>query len=86
MATNAACRAMLYVLSYISRMPTGGPQMGTVVVRGPASVPSAGCIDIQYLQLDCFSCGRTRIINLVSNQKGYETFETTVGKLSARRI
>ena len=29
---------------------------------------------------------RTRIINLPKNQKGYDTFETTVGKLSARRI
>ena len=25
-------------------------------------------------------------INLPTNQKGYDTFETTVGKLSARRI
>ena len=40
----------------------------------------------KYLQLDCFFCGRTRIINLHTNQKGYDTFETTVGKLSARRI
>ena len=38
------------------------------------------------LQLDCFSWRRTRIINLVSSQKGYDTFETTVGKLSTRRI
>ena len=38
------------------------------------------------LQLDCRSCGRPRIINLASNQKGYDTFETTVGKLPARRI
>ena len=38
------------------------------------------------VQLDCFSCGRTQIINLPENQKGYETFETTFGKLSARRI
>ena len=27
-----------------------------------------------------------RNINLPTNQKGYDTFETTVGKLSARRI
>ena len=32
------------------------------------------------------SSGRTRIINLPTNQKGYDTFETTVGKLSARKI
>ena len=38
------------------------------------------------VQLDYRSCGRTRIINLATNQKGYGTFETTVGKLSARRI
>ena len=38
------------------------------------------------LHLDCFSWRRTRIINLPANQKGYDTFETTVGKLSARRI
>ena len=38
------------------------------------------------LQLDCQCFGRTRIINLPTNQKGYDTFETTVGKLSARRI
>ena len=38
------------------------------------------------LQLDCRSVRRTRIINLPENQKGYDTFETTVGKLSARRI
>ena len=38
------------------------------------------------LQLDCFSWRRTRIINLPANQKGYDTFETTVGKLSTRRI
>ena len=37
-----------------------------------------------FLQLDCFSWRRTRIINLQTNQKGYDTFETTVGKLSAR--
>ena len=33
----------------LARIPTGGPDMGTIVVCGPASVPSAGCIDIQYL-------------------------------------
>ena len=34
----------------LARIPTGGPQMGTIVVpRGPESVPSTGCIDIQYL-------------------------------------
>ena len=37
-------------------------------------------------QLDCLSATRTRIINLPTNQKGYDTFETTVGKVSARRI
>ena len=37
-------------------------------------------------RLDCRSSGRTRKINLPTNQKGYDTFETTVGKLSARRI
>ena len=39
-----------------------------------------------YIQLDCFSVAHTRIINLPSNQKGYVTSETTVGKLLARRI
>ena len=38
------------------------------------------------VQLDCFSWRRTRIINFSTNQKGYDTFETTVGKLSVRRI
>ena len=38
------------------------------------------------LQLDCWSATRTQIINLPTNQKGYDTFETTAGKLSARRI
>ena len=38
------------------------------------------------LQLDCWSATRTWIINLPTNQKGYDTFEATVGKLSARRI
>ena len=38
------------------------------------------------LQLDCQSARRTRNINFASNQKGYDNSETTVGKLSARRI
>ena len=38
------------------------------------------------LQLDCWSATRTRTINLPTNQKSCDTFETTVGKLSARRI
>ena len=45
-----------------------------------------GAVDDNGVQLDCFSWRRTRIINLVSNQKGYDTFKTTVGKLSTRRI
>ena len=32
------------------------------------------------------SATHRRIINLPTNQKGYDTFETTVGKLSTRRI
>ena len=50
-----ACLARLptHVLPVLSgkvaRIPTRGPQMGTIVVRGPASFPLAGCIDIQYL-------------------------------------
>ena len=39
-----------------------------------------------FVQLDCFSWRRTRIINLPSNQKGYDNSETTVGKLLARII
>ena len=38
------------------------------------------------IQLNCRSARRTRIINLPTNQKGCDTFETTVGKLLARRI
>ena len=38
------------------------------------------------LQLDCRSSARTRKINLLSNQKGYDNSETNVGKLSTRRI
>ena len=44
------------------------------------------CLLANVLQLDCFSWRRTRMINLPMNQNGYDTFETTVGKLSARRI
>ena len=33
------------------------------------------------LQLDCRSAIRTRKINLPANQKGYNNFETTIGKL-----
>ena len=33
------------------------------------------------IQLDCLSVAQTGIINLPTNQKGYGTFETTVGKL-----
>ena len=38
------------------------------------------------LQLDWNSNTSRRKINLPANQKGYDTFETTVGKLSVRRI
>ena len=38
------------------------------------------------IQLDCRSGISTRIINLPTNQKGYDTFKTIVGKLLARRI
>ena len=38
------------------------------------------------IQLDCQSATRTRKNNLPANRKGYDTFETTVGKLSTRRI
>ena len=41
---------------------------------------------IIQIQLDCRSARRTRIINLPTNQTSYDTFETIVGKLSARRI
>ena len=38
------------------------------------------------IQLDCRSATHTQKNNLPTNQKGYDTFETTVGKLSARKI
>ena len=38
------------------------------------------------LQLDCLSVTLPRKINLPANQKGDDNSETTVGKLSARRI
>ena len=38
------------------------------------------------LQLDWTSITSRQKINLPANQKGYDTVETTVGKLSARRI
>ena len=38
------------------------------------------------LQLDCRSVRRTQKINIPTNQKGCDNSETTVGKLSARRI
>ena len=53
--------------------------------RHNVAVP-VGELSLARVQLDCRSSGRTRIINLPTNQKGYNTFETTVGKLSARRI
>ena len=37
------------------------------------------------LQLDCQSAGRTRKINLPTNQKGCDNSETSVEKLSTRR-
>ena len=40
----------------------------------------------QCLQLDCQSARRTQNINLPENQKNYDNSETTVGKLSMRRI
>ena len=39
-----------------------------------------------HLQLDCSSNMNTRKINSRTNQNDYGNFETTVGKLSARRI
>ena len=47
---------------------------------------SARRIHIHLLQLDWASNTSRQRINLPANQKGYDTFETTVGKLSARRI
>ena len=44
------------------------------------------CYILNIIQLDCRSFGRTQIFNLPTSQKGYDTFETTIGKLSARRI
>ena len=42
---------------------------------------------IIYVQLDCRIATRTyKTINLLMNQKGYDTIETTVGQLLARRI
>ena len=38
------------------------------------------------IQLDCLCVTSRQNINLPANQKGYDTFETSVGKLSARRI
>ena len=40
----------------------------------------------RFLQLDCRSATHTRKINLPTNQKGYDTFDTSIGKLLARRI
>ena len=66
-------------------------QHGVQIVRNLCSVCSknikvSSFTSCLWVQLDCRSSGRTRIINLPTNQKGYDTFETTVGKLSARRI
>ena len=41
---------------------------------------------VLFIQLDCRSGICPQKINLPTNQKGYGNFETTVGKLSARRI
>ena len=38
------------------------------------------------IQLDCQSARRTRKINFLTNQKGYDNSETTIEKLSARRV
>ena len=40
---------------------------------------------LQYSWIECQRLSRQKI-NLPANQKGYDNFETTVGKLSARRI
>ena len=64
-----------------------GSRAGTCSYRQLVTVKSfgvgTGSLD---LQLDCFSWRRTGIINLASNQKGYDNSETKVGRLSARRI
>ena len=40
----------------------------------------------RVIQLDWMSNTSRQKINSPANQKGYDTFEATVGKLSARRI
>ena len=40
----------------------------------------------EVLQLDCPSCAAAQKINLPKYREGYEGSETTVGKLSKRRI
>ena len=55
--------------------------------RYTASKLSARPIHSSYnIQLDWTPSRRTQKINLPTNQKGYDNSETTVGKLSARRI
>jgi hypothetical protein len=43
-------------------------------------------VDTAALQLDCPSCTAAQKINLPKFREGYEGSETTVGKLSRRRI
>ena len=44
------------------------------------------CLTFSLLQLDWTLSRNTRKINSPTNQKGYDNSETTVGKLSARKI
>ena len=55
-----------------------------ITIHRAAQNPSPVCTFL--LQLYCQSARRTHKINSLTNQKGYDNFETTVGKISVRRI
>ena len=61
--------------------------LGAAIVVGEPlyflKTPSWG---LKPLQLDCQSATRTGKNNLPANRKGYDTFETSVEKLSVRKI
>ena len=56
------------------------------IAAGVALCRASSITDTVTLQLDWTSNTSRQKINLPADQKGYDTSETTVGKLSARKI
>ena len=70
---------------------SAGPRLLKLVAQFSFTTTTLGeggrrlCV-ITDVQLDWTANTSRQKINLPTNQKGYDTFETTVGKLSTRRI